>query len=280
MLNFRNIGYLDVTRYAKKLDNNYYISFYNPVYLLIWKDFYKTNIYFHDDEVYFKIYLEDLGFSYFSPFNKKIDFFINEGKNNAKDEGIEFNIGPVTLDELYNYQSKKIDFIENKIYNSYLYNPEDFANLSKKYLKSLKNYERFNKNNYFKFIEREDINNIILFLSDKINQKDKKYFPLLNMLKCAFEHLYELKIEGYMLIDENNHIKSFLLSSFNNKVVFIHTCFYETFDDFLTLISFYAKKVRNVVTYMNIEEESINYILENDGIIKPKIEKFYAKYNL
>jgi hypothetical protein len=31
---------------------------------------------------------------------------------------------------------------------------------------------------------------------------------------------------------------------------------------------------------MNIEEESINYLLDKDGVVKPKIEKFYAKYNL
>ena len=280
MLNFRNIGYLDIARYAKKLDKNYYISFYNPVYLFIWKDLYKTNIYFHDDEVYFKIYLEDLGFSYFSPFNKNVKFFLTEGDKDAKEEGIDFNIGPITTDELYSYKLSNVDLIENKIYNSYLYKVEEFANLKRKYLKICKLYEKLNKGYYFKFIEREDFNNILLYLADKIKPTDKNYFPLLNMLKVSFEHLYELKIEGYMLIDSNNHIKGFLLSSFNNKTVFIHTCFYDTFDDLIILLNFYAKKVRNVVTYMNIEEESINYLLDKDGVVKPKIEKFYAKYNL
>ena len=281
MLNFRNVSYLDIIRYAKLLDDNYYLSFYNPVYLFIYKDYLKTNIYFHDDNVFFKIYLNDFGFTYFSPLNKDVKSFIEELKLDAKNDGVDPNLGPVSENDLFKYQKEGIELKENSLFNSYIYKIDDFILLKKKYKKQEKLYSKINKDYYFRFVKREDLNIILEFLSVNLDSKDKSYFPTLNMLKVAFEHLYELQIEGYILFDKDNHIKSILLSSFSKKVAFIHKIFYESFDDFLVLMSFFAKKCGNVLKYINIEEESINYLLKEDKVIKPLfIEKYYAKYNL
>ena len=273
MLNFHTLTFLDVKRYEKLINENIYLSYFNPKYLFLWKEFLKPEIYFKDNSVYLRLSNLELGLNYYSIIHNDYNY-VAEIKN-------ENNIlGPILDEEIEYFKKYNYEVIENKIRNSYLYKPNDFLIYNKKYKSILRAYEKVNKASYVKIITREDEKDIISYAA-YILKEDKDYFKILLMLKNFFEYLNELDLFGLILFDNDNYIKGFICASLFKNTIFIHKIITDDFNDFIYLMNNFSKLYAKFSTYINIEEEDINIKLKNDGLIKPSfIEKYYMIYNL
>lgn len=274
MLNFHSYTFLDLKRYEKLINDNVYLSYYNPKFLFLWKEVFKTEVYFNGNDVYFK-FKNDLGDNIYMPIHGDLNNCIS----NIKEEKFKI-VGPIDPLDFNYYKTYNYELIENKALNFYLYKIDDFTILKKKYKTILKVYNKLNKGNYVKIIKRDDEKELISFAAYYLKE-DPNYFKVLLMLKNYFEYLYELDLFGMMLYDKDNHVIGYAVASAYKSTIYIHNIIANTFDDNLFLLNNFVKTFYNNTKYLNIEEEGINIKLKNDGIISPSsIEKYYMIYNL
>ena len=97
MINFHKFGFLDAKKLRDYLlDENYWLCRYNPIWLFVWSDLYKPEIAFTNDFCYIRYLMPEIGMCYYPPIGHgNIKEGIEELKQDAYDNGLDFNLGPV-----------------------------------------------------------------------------------------------------------------------------------------------------------------------------------------
>ena len=102
MINFHKLGFLDVRKLNSLIENNnYWYHRYNPTWLFIWQDLYKPEIAFTNEFCFIRYLMPDIGICYYAPIGNDLNKGINIIKEDAKENGFDFYLGPVSEKNAY-----------------------------------------------------------------------------------------------------------------------------------------------------------------------------------
>ena len=293
MINFHKYGYLDIKKLAQFFDNkSIKLMSFNPIWLYLWSDIYHPEIAFKGNSCYIRINVENVGLSYFPPLGDEVSMYdaILEIQENAKEDGIDFNMGPVDESYYFKVLNQKINLVECKKLESYTYLCDDIAFMKpSKVKKAKKRYDKFNKlykNTYLKNIGKEDFTVLLEFINNwnmtSSNLSDKEYYSMLNVLKASIEHLYELNLIGNILMDDEK-IYGYVIGSIFGNTAYIYQVVCDDIEGLKeTLISSFAKTCGIAARYLELDSNGYDSLdLKTKIDLNPfAIEKFYSTYNI
>lgn len=291
MINFHKYGYFDIKKLSNFLSNkSIKLTAYNPYWLFLWSDVFHPEIAFKNDICYIRVSIPDVGISYYPPIGEDVSYLdaIKEIEDDARESGIDFNIGPVDDTLYYKILGQKINLIEYKKYESYTYLNDDIAFMKpSKVKKAKKKYDSFNrshKNSYFKRMEKEDFNSILEFINtwnmETNNGLDSEYYQILNMLKLSMEHMYELDLIGIILMDDTTIYGYAIGGLFGNTAYIYQLISLDTDGIKETLVSSFAKTCGIASRYLELDYnhgDSIDDKLK-ESLNPISVEKYYATY--
>ena len=290
MINFHKYGFLDCKRLKKILeDSNIYLNEYNPIYLFVWADLYKPEIYFGRDFTYIKYYLNDFGFVYYPPIGKgNYNLAIVELELDAQERGIDFYMAPGLQSSLIRYKTLGYSFYENENRNTYIYSTSNFnltGNAFKKYKKNLQQFSKQHKNTRIKIIKKEDFNSILEFIANYRSQNeikaDQKFYSKLNMLKQCMEHLYELDMYGIVVLDDEK-IYGFSIASIMDNCTYVHIIMGLDDDCYDVVMFQIARYAETKTRYLALEGHFGNAKEKKrlEDYLPLRIEKYYGTFNI
>ena len=68
MINFHKFSFLDVKKLMQVFDEkNYFSTFYDPLWMFVWSDYYKFQIAYQNDFVFIKFMMPKIGMCYYPP---------------------------------------------------------------------------------------------------------------------------------------------------------------------------------------------------------------------
>ncbi len=292
MINFHKYGYLDIKKLSQfYVNRSIKLTSYNPIWLFLWSDVYHPEIAFKNNMCYIRINVPGVGITYFPPIGDELNTHdaLNEIFDDAKEQGIDFNMGPVDDTMYYKILGQKINLIELKKYESYTYLNDDIAFMKpSKVKKAKKKYDSFNrhyKNAYFKRMEKEDFNSILEFINTwnmtlNTSSIDSEYYSLLNMLKSSMEHMYELDLIGIILMNDEKIFGYAIGSIFGNTAYIYQLISDDTDGAKEMLVSSFAKTCGIASRYLELDFNHGDSIDEKfkEELNPIGIEKYYATY--
>ncbi|MBQ3253740.1 MAG: DUF2156 domain-containing protein [Acholeplasmatales bacterium] len=294
MINFHKFGFLDAKKLRDYLlDENYWLCRYNPIWLFVWSDLYKPEIAFTNDFCYIRYLMPEIGMCYYPPIGHgNIKEGIEELKQDAYDNGLDFNLGPVEEGMVHKIEQLKIKLLKNENYSSYIYLAEDIAFVkktnNKEVIKLCKEFESKHKSAYIKKIKKEDFPEILEFINNwnllSIKDiKDTSFYSKLNMIKKCIDHLYELDLLGIILRDEEK-VYGVAIGSFigNMSCLHVNLALPDVLGAQEELVSCFAKTASTVTRFINLEEDlGVKEVKAAKERYKPfKKESFYANFSL
>lgn len=292
MINFHKYGFLDVNKLRRYLDDKHiWLSRFNPVWMFIWKDYYKFEISYDNEFAYIRFLMPDIGLCYYPPLalaNAKIEDGVKRIMADAKELGIDFNMAPLNKDLSLKLEITNLRFKENEKFKSYIYQTEDLCYYSKnkQAKKALKKFDKMHKDAYYRAIKKEDFPQILEFIENwHLNQKeidDILYYAKLKSIKELFDHLYEFDLMAIELLDENG-IYGIVISSIYDNLAYVHL--FIGVDEIGVnekLMSILAHETLRFARYINLEEDMDSKVLEERyNYFKPfLLEKFYSTFRL
>lgn len=293
MINFHKMGFLDVRKLKSLTDgNNYWHHRYNPIWLFLWKDLYKPEIAFTNEFCFIRYLMPDIGICYYAPIGNDILKGIETIKQDAKENGFDFYLGPVSEKNSFQYQGVGIKLIENEQFDSYIYQAKDLAFLNgskfKKNRFDMEEFVRTHKTSFFKKISKEEFPQILEFVEKWNCQNENKsynqdFFSKLNMLKVSMEHMYELDLIALMLRDEEQIYGICIASVMDNEVcLHLIMALNDVKGCYDMLLTNFAKNAQGFAKYINFEEDfGIKELRKlKEGYNPVRLEKFYGNFSL
>lgn len=294
VINFHKYSFLDTKKLKAYLEgSNYWLSRFNPIWLFIWSDLYKPEICFTNTNCFIRFLMPEVGICYYPPLGEgNLRLAIEAMKEDAFENGIDFNIAPVDTNFKIKLEKLGIRTYENEKYYSYIYLAEDIGffkgNKYKKQQKLCKLFESSYPNTFFSKIKKEEFPTLLEFINnwnDKMarDPNDVSFFARLNMIKKSIEHLYELDLISLVLKDEER-IYGFAVGSEMDNVVSLHLLIADSEVPGAKeeLISSFAKLASTKAKYLNLEETlGIKEDIElKESYFPLEREKFYATFKL
>lgn len=289
MINFRKIGFLDVNKFNRYIqDEHYWLVDYNPICLFIWSDYYKTEVAFDNEFVYVRLYVPKVGICYLPPLGKG-DF--KNAIHNIESDALENGLDVVftCIDDI---NKEKLEKLGYKVYESeadfnYIYSANELSFFEGKKFKAKRNlvnkFEKLYPNVIYRKIKKEDLSRIIEFVEDwrisNNRQLDDAYYIQLQVIKKMIEYLYELNIVGVML-EDGEKIYGIALGSVVGNMAYEHIelALSECKGAYQEVLQCFARVVGLKCRYINREEDlGIEALRESKLSYNPiKLEKFYT----
>ncbi len=294
MINFHKLGYLDLRKLKMYIDSkSFWLHAYNPNWLFLWSDLYKPEISFTNDYIFIRFLMPDIGICYYPPFGKgPLDKGIRIMEEDAKENGHDFYIAPISEEFKYDFMNLGIKIHENEQFNSYIYQAVDLSIYSSSKLKKKKQavdeFRRMYKNGFVKMINKDEFPQVLEFMNEwnvkvQTDSVDNSFFSKLNMIKQAMEHLYELDIIS-LEISDGEKIVGVLFGTLMNNEGCVHLIV--TMPGIKgaeeELISSFARSIQANVKYVNLEsDKGSKELKKNRESYNPnRQEKFYATFSL
>ena len=286
MINFHKYGFLDVKRLKKYIENkDIWLCRYNPVWLFIHSDTYKTEIAFVFDFCFIRIFLPSVGMTYLQPLGTNLEEGMKILLEDARDKGIEFNMAFV--DEKLYFKMQELEYNLNLQDNdsSYIFNSSDLAYMNtpnlKKKAKAIHDFEKKHKNCFYKQIKKDSFPQILEFMESYSNENPKlgvNFYKHLNILKKLMDHLYELDLYGIMLVEDGKVIGVAIGSIYDNIAQIHFTA--SILNSYEMLLSSFSKYVLTRARFISLEEDLNDENIKNKLLeFHPyKIEKYYSTY--
>ena len=294
MINFHKLGYLDIRKLKAFTDTkNFWLHTYNPNWLFLWSDLYKPEIAFTNEFIFIRFLMPDIGMCYYPPFgNGDLAKGIEIMREDAKENGYDFYIAPISEEYKYEFLKLGIKIHENEQFNSYIYQAVDLSIYShskyKKQKQAVDDFRRTYKNAFVKMINKDEFPQVLEFMNDwnvkvKSDTVDDSFFAKLNMIKQAMEHLYELDIIA-LEISDGEKIIGIVIGTIMNNEGCVHALI--TMPGIKgaeeELLSYFARSVQANVKYINLEsDKGSKELRKNRESYSPnRQEKFYATFSL
>ena len=291
MINFHKFSFLDVKKLMQVFDEkNYFSTFYDPLWMFVWSDYYKFQIAYQNDFVFIKFMMPKIGMCYYPPLNTN-DYYMGCKiiEDDAKENGYDFYIGPIPEVLYYKILGQKAKMYDNRDFNSYTYLTYDLGFMFNPKLKARKkrslNFQKKNPKVEIRNLVKEDFPSILEFIENyrmKNKIDDLKYFPYLNMIKKCMEHLYEFEIPA-LILKQDDEVLGFALGG-----IYANTCtIYSIIADeksgaYDYLLQIFSKKCSNGAKYISVEADQgdMNRREKLEKLLPLKLEKFYATFSI
>lgn len=291
MINFHKYSFLDCKRLKGYLENkNAYLEDYNPVWLFIYSDYYKPEISFGNEFIFIRYNIDRVGKVYYPPIKVQggyLNMTLLEMEESLPNENDVLNLGPILDSDINMYKEFSIKSYENRDLDTYIYSLDKLRKLSthsKKYKASAKKFIKEHKNLFLKRAKKEDFTAILEFISRiRENEDELDFYPKLNALKQAMDHLYEFDLVGAILQDEEN-IYGFIIGDVLDNCFYYHLLFYDkTIEGVLpVLISESAKHAHTMARFASFGKDNGNKIRRElyESLEPIRLEKYNANFLL